>query len=62
MDVQHADSRGTKRVKSVTKTYSMRIEYYRCTLRAIKGKGLIEVVAWSEKAFIVGAVCDVDMW
>ena len=49
-------------MKSVVKTYSMRIEYYRCTLRAIKGKGLVEVVAWSEKAFIVGAVCDIDMW
>ena len=45
-----------------SKTHPMRIEYYRSTLCAVKGKGLVEVVAGSEKAFIVGAVCYVDMW
>jgi len=38
------------------------IEYYRCTLCAVKGKRLVEVVTGGEKALVVGAVCYVDTW
>ena len=45
-----------------SKTHPMRIEYYRSTLCAVQGERFVEVVSRSVKAFIVGAVCYVDVW